>query len=203
MTSRQDPARQKYLAAAFKMPSMQTMMSRKTSITNAFVCAVIPILRPSLAEIDECLCILGMDPADVRCAYCGDKSSEWDHLRPLVVKRRPTGYISEIANLVPSCGKCNQSKGNSNWREWILSPAKNLSPTGRRLANVADRVARLEAFERWRSPTRIDFESILGLETWENYWSQCECVVDELRRCQQIADALREKIIEKLGGNHK
>ena len=59
--------------------------------------------------------VLGEEGA--RCAYCGDKASDWDHLRPLVVKRRPTGFISEIANLVPACGKCNQSKGNSPWRE--------------------------------------------------------------------------------------
>ena len=53
MTSPIDPARQKLLAAAFQMPSMQTIMSRKTSITNAFVCAVIPVVRPSLSEVDE------------------------------------------------------------------------------------------------------------------------------------------------------
>ena len=140
MTLPLDAARQKLLASAFKMPLIQTMMSRKTSITNAFVCAVIPIIRPSLAEIDEALCILGMDPHDVRCAYCGERSSEWDHLRPLVVNRRPTGYISEISNLVPSCGKCNQSKGNKPSREWILSKAK-LSPAGRGIADLADRIA--------------------------------------------------------------
>ncbi len=148
MTSVVDPARRKALAAAFDMPSMQKIMSRKTSITNAFVCAVIPVLPPLLEEIDEALCILGMDPWNVRCAYCGDAKSEWDHLRPLVLKRRPTGYISEIANLVPSCGKCNQSKGNSDWHEWIVNPTKKRSPTGRGLANVAEHVARLEEYER-------------------------------------------------------
>jgi hypothetical protein len=31
----------------------------------------------------------------------------------LVEEKEPIGYISEIRNLVPVCGKCNQSKGNS------------------------------------------------------------------------------------------
>ena len=53
MKSPTDAVRQKALAAAFKMPSMQKIMSRKTSITNAFVCAVIPVLHPSLSEIEE------------------------------------------------------------------------------------------------------------------------------------------------------
>ena len=104
-----DKERAKLLRSAFHMPSVQTMVSRKSSITNAFVNAIIPVVPPSMEEIEEALRILAMTPDDVRFAYCGDRSSEWDHLRPLVKARRPTGFISEIGNLVPSCGKCNQS----------------------------------------------------------------------------------------------
>jgi hypothetical protein len=185
------------LAAAFAMPSVQTMVSRKSSITNAFVNSVIPSVPPTHDEIEQALGILGMEPHDVRCAYCGGKATEWDHLRPLVVKRRPTGFITEIANLVPCCAKCNQSKGNKAWRDWILSKAK-LSPTGRGIADVAERVARLEAYERWRSPTRIDLESLVGKDDWEKYWSLCENVIEELRKCQEVADSLRAKVIEHL-----
>src|SRR4051812_27975243 len=116
-----DNVRAKVLQAAFRMPSVQTMVSRKSSITNAFVNAIIPVVPPTVAEIAEALRILGMEAEDVRCAYCGDKSTEWDHLRPLVKARRPTGFISEIGNLVPACGKCNQSKGNSGWESWMRS----------------------------------------------------------------------------------
>ena len=192
-----DDHRRKILTAAFQMPSVQTMVSRKSSITNAFVSAIIPVIAPSHDEIEEALRILGMEPHDPRCAFCGDKATEWDHLRPLVLQRRPTGYVSEIANLVPACGKCNQSKGNKPWREWILSSAR-LSPTGRGLAGVADRVARLEAYEKWRTPTRVNFESVLGREGWEHYWSLCEAVVEELRTCQKVADTIRAKISESL-----
>ncbi len=192
-----EDARQKLLAACFWMPSVQTMVSRKSSITNAFVSAVIPSIPPSLEKIEQALAILQIDPSDMRCAYCGDAASEWDHLRPLVMQRRPTGFISEIANLVPSCGKCNQSKGNKPWRDWMLSSAK-LSPTGRQIANVADRVARLEAFEKWRVPTKIDFESILGKEAWESYWALCEKVNNDLRQHQQVADSMRVRIVDTL-----
>lgn len=200
MTTASDGSRRKLLAVAFQMPSAQTMVSRKSSITNAFVNAVIPAVPPTHDEVEEVLKTLGMEPSDVRCAYCGDKATEWDHLRPLVVKRRPTGFITEIANLVPACGKCNQSKGNKPWRDWMLSRAK-LSPTGRGVANVADRVARLEAYERWRSPIKVDFESIVGRETWEHYWSLCEAVIDELRRNQQVADSIRARIVEAVSRN--
>ena len=192
-----DDARAKLVLAAFRMPAAQTMKARKTSITNAFVSALIPLIPPSLEEIDEALRILGMEPHDVRCAYCGDKWTEWDHLRPLVMKRRPTGFISEIANLVPACGKCNQSKGNKPWREWMLSQAK-LSPTGRGITNLNQRIERLEAYERWRSPTKLDFNAFIPSDTWEHYWSLCERVIEDMNRCQEFANAIQAQVIERL-----
>ena len=185
-----DDHRRKILAAAFQMPSVQTMVSRKSSITNAFVSAIIPVIVPTHGEIEEALRILGIEANYVRCSYCGDKASEWDHLRPLVLKRRPTGYISEIANLVPACGKCNQSKGNKPWREWMLSTAR-LSPTGRAISGVAERIERLENYEKWRTATKVDFESALGRDGWEHYWSLCESVIEQLRQCQLVADNVR------------
>jgi endonuclease I len=109
-------------------------MARTSSITNAFYNGIIPVIEPTEKEIDNVLDILEINKNNVTCCYCGDVATEWDHLRPLIVGKKPTGYISEIANLVPCCGKCNQSKGNKNWEEWINSSAK-LSP---RIRNVKD-----------------------------------------------------------------
>jgi hypothetical protein len=183
------------LRKAFRMPSVQTMMSRKSSITNAFVNSIIPVIEPSPDEIREALTILGMRCDDVRCAYCGAVASEWDHLRPLVVNRRPTGYISEIANLVPSCGKCNQSKGNKNWEAWVLSNAPQ-SPRSRGVADLAQRVERLRSYERWRRPVCIRFEEILGPELWAEYWRKLDEAIEFMRECQAFADDLRHRIVE-------
>jgi hypothetical protein len=192
-----DDARRKIIVAAFRMPLVQTMVQRKSSITNAFVNSVIPVVVPTAEEILEALTILGMVPEDVRCAYCGDQSTEWDHLRPLVHNRRPTGFISEIANLAPSCGKCNQSKGNKAWRPWMLGAAPR-SPGGRKIGDLADRIVRLEAYERWRPPTKVAFELILGNEVWEHYWSLCEDINKELREAQTVADKIRATVVERL-----
>lgn len=192
MTESLDPDLQRDLLRVFRMPSVQTMVSRKSSITNAFVSAIIPVIPPTPAEIQEAISILGLDHTDLRCAYCGDKSPEWDHLRPLVLQRRPTGYVSEIANLVPSCGKCNQSKGNKHWQTWMRSSARQ-SPGGRGIPDLQDRIARLEAFERWRPPTRVDFEQILGQEEWDAYWHIWEELMQSMSECQGVADALKCK----------
>lgn len=94
----------------FQMPTPMKILGRSSSITNAFINSIIPVIYPTEDNVREALKILEMDVDGVSCAYCGDKPTEWDHLRPLVLKQRPTGYISEIHNLVPACGKCNQSK---------------------------------------------------------------------------------------------
>jgi hypothetical protein len=189
--------RVKILLAAFWMPSVQTMVSRKSSITNAFVNAILPNIQPCAEEIELALQILKMEPTDVRCSYCRNKATEWDHLRPIVINLRPTGYISEIANLVPSCAKCNQSKRNAFWKDWMLSSA-GLSPTARRLPNVPELISRLEEYERWKSPTKLDFEKILGDENWHNYWSKWEAINIELRKCQDFADSLRAQISQAI-----
>jgi hypothetical protein len=183
------------LRRAFRMPAIQSMKSRKTSITNAFVSAIIPVVRPTTEEILEALKILGMTPSSVECIYCGDKCNAWDHLRPIVVGRRPTGYISEIANLVPACQPCNSSKGNSQWKQWMLGGAPQC-PKSRNVTEVEKRVLRLEAYERWRVPTIVDFESIVGAEVYAGYWRELDRVILELEQSQAMADRLRATIAE-------
>jgi hypothetical protein len=192
-----DKQLQRQLLKAFRMPKKQGIMSRKSSITNAFVIAVIPIVPPTLDEIRHALSILEMDHLDVRCAYCGDPSKVWDHLRPLVIKRRPTGYITEIANLLPSCGQCNSSKRNESWRDWMLSQV-DLSPTARQIADVSERIARIAKYEQWKTPRKIDFSAIIGHDEWEHYWSLCERIVDEMRQCQDVAKSMKQRIDEAL-----
>lgn len=183
----------KQLRKAFRMPAVQSMTSRKTSITNAFVSSIIPVVRPTPEEIAEALAVLGMTPETVSCVYCGDKCNAWDHLQPLVVNRRPTGYISEIANLVPACQPCNSSKGNARWREWMAGKASQ-SPTTRGINDVQLRLARLEAYERWRQPTLVNFEAIVGQKVYAEYWQELDRIIGEMERSQAIANELRTSI---------
>ena len=93
---------------AFSMPNRVKIPARSSSITNSFVQSLIPEVTPTDEDVVEVLQLLEIDPSDPRCAYCGDPTTEWDHLRPLVKDKLPTGFVSEIGNLVPACGKCNQ-----------------------------------------------------------------------------------------------
>ena len=176
----------------FAMPKPVRITGRSSSITNSFVNGIIPVIWPTPDQVDEALLVLGMQSAVV-CAYCGDAATEWDHFRPLVIAQKPTGYISEIHNLVPACGKCNQSKGNKNWREWMLGSAR-LAPAARGIPDLDDRVARLEAFERWGRPTTVDFESLVGADLWSEHWRNHRDILALMRVAETTAEQIRQRI---------
>lgn len=152
---------------------------RTTSITNSFVQAVIPWVQPSAEERREALSALGMSDDDLRCAYCSGSPSDWDHLRPLVRDKRPTGYISDYRNLVPSCGRCNQSKGASEWRSWLHGNAPG-SPRRRGIIDVSREAEALERFEVWGSVVPLDIEALVPASLWNEHWVNHETVVAAL-----------------------
>ncbi len=170
----------------FDLPSRGRVDGRTSSITAAFFQAITPVIPPSDDDVAEALAVLGMTTGNCRCAYCGDPRTEWDHFRPIVKGRLPTGYITEIANLVPACGKCNQSKGNKNWKEWMLSTAAR-SPKRRGISDLDERVSRLEAYERWRDPVCIDYAAIVGPERWSHYRNLLDTAVAHLSEAQKVA----------------
>jgi hypothetical protein len=183
----------------FAMPKPVRIAGRSSSITNSFVNGIIPVVPPTLEQVDEALRILGMETIVV-CAYCGDPASEWDHLRPLVVGKQPTGYISEIHNLVPACGKCNQSKGNKPWRTWMFSSAR-LSPETRGVAGLGAKADRLAAYERWETPTLVDFASVVGEQLWDEHWRNHETILRAMRDAEITADLIRLRVAASRAGD--
>jgi HNH endonuclease len=179
--------------SCFLRPRPIKITGRTSSVTNAFVNGVIPCIPPSETEVQEVLDLLGLSADDLRCAYCGDAATEWDHLRPLISGKRPTGYITEIANLVPACGKCNQSKSGSAWRKWITGLAKR-SPATRGVPNLEARIERLERFESWREPVVFDFEKVVGSELWARHWSNWEKLCGLMHECERTAEEVRQAI---------
>lgn len=178
------------------MPNAVRITGRSSSITNSFVNGIVPIVKPTEAEIDEALAVLGMTDKVV-CAYCGDPATEWDHLRPLVEAQRPTGFIHEIHNLVPACGKCNQSKGNKPWRSWMLGSAR-LSPATRGIADLDKRIVVLERYENWGEPTHVDFAQMVGEELWDQHWANHAALLDQMRAAEKVVDLIRARITDAL-----
>ena len=181
------------LREAFDMPTSMKITGRSSTLTNAFTSSITPQVEPSDEEIGRALQILQLDAADLRCAYCGDPCTEWDHLRPLVVDKRPTGYITEIRNLVPACGKCNQSKGNKHWKDWMMSKARR-SPSTRQISNLAEKIRRLEAYEKWGNVSPVPFEAMVDTTLWSKHWDNHQKLLSMMKKSQETADELRAAI---------
>lgn len=194
--SEQYADRAMHMLKAFRMPKPVKIMGRTSSITNAFVNGIIPCISPSDDDILIALKVLEQDENDVRCAYCGDPMTEWDHLNPLIMDQRPTGYISEIANLVPSCGKCNQSKGNSEWKKWVYGNAK-LSPRGRGIKNIDHRAKLIENYESEFHPRILVFEEIVGKELWNRHWKNHQDLLNKMKEVQELSNIIKDKIAEE------
>ena len=178
----------------FQMPKSIKIIDRSSSITNAFFNGIIPSIEPTNEQIEKVLEILNIDKDNITCCYCGDKATEWEHFRPLIVKKKPTGYITEIHNLVPSCSKCNQSKGNKNWCEWIISEAK-LSPKKRNVKDLEEKINRLKDFDKWEKPIIIEnFEAIVGKTLWEQHNNNLDEIQNKMKEYQKNADEIKKKL---------
>ncbi|MEW6595552.1 MAG: HNH endonuclease [Thermodesulfobacteriota bacterium] len=174
----------------FDLPGRSKITGRKSTITGLFLTSITPIIEPTDAEVREALAVLGMTESHCVCACCGDRRTEWDHFRPIVKDRKPTGYITEIANLVPSCGKCNQSKGNKPWQQWITSSARH-APANRNVADLPQRIKRLEAYETWRKPVMIDYIEVLGADEWGKHMQFLDQVLKLLAEAENHAAVCR------------
>ena len=194
----------------FKMPKQKKITSMKSSITNAFVNSIIPAFRPTSDEIKEALKILGIDEIEqasenweigsIPCSYCGDPATEWDHLRPLVSEKESTGYISEIQNLVPSCGKCNQSKGNTEWKTWMRGAA-NGSPTSRGVKDLEKRIERIRKYSNWKKPREVNLDDLVekGLvkkELSDRHRQNQDQLFEMMKKAQETASEIYNIIRE-------
>ena len=175
----------------FKIPSKAIIRARTSTITNAFVQSIIPVREPQDAEIMEVLRILEMEPDHVTCAYCGSPAvSTWDHFFPLVVDKLPTGYITEIYNLVPCCSSCNSSKGSKNWELWILNRFPESTERNRRIQH-------LSAYEHWgdNRRTKIDFVSLVHADDWRTYWDKRAELFKKMEEAQSLANQILSTVI--------
>ena len=70
-----------------------------------------------------------------QCVFCGSSEvKRWDHLVP--VNR---GGETVLGNMVPACARCDDSKGDKPFEEWMISDAKQ-SPRSRGVGDIEDRI---------------------------------------------------------------
>ena len=167
--------------------------SRTSTITNAFVQSIMPSVEPSNEEVAEALAILGMTIDNLSCVYCGVSATDWDHLRPLVKGKRPTGFLNEIRNLVPACNRCNQSKSGTDWRRWMEGNAKG-SPKARGIVDIGKRIETLTAYEEWANRRSLQLRDDVPEELLDTHWKNLDEITAKMQDAQRHADRLQSVI---------
>lgn len=173
---------------------------RISAVTNSFVQSIVPREGLSENELVSLREILGQ-PAHgpLSCVYCDAEATEWDHLRPLVVARRPSGNRNIFGNLVPSCGPCNHSKGSQDWEKWLQGSAPK-SPASRNIADLEQRIAKIRTYASHCDGTAVEVDLYDG-DKYAEYWRKLDLIVAQMREAQLLADELRQSAQIKLANN--
>ena len=77
----------------------------------------------------------------------------------------------------------------------MYSNAK-LSPKSKQIADLDRRAARLESYEKWGTPTCVDFETVVGAERWQQHWDNWQLIMDSMRSAQTHAQLINEMVAE-------
>ena len=181
----------------FKMPTKSTLKQRKSTIANAFAISITPYIKPTNKEILQMLELLKIE--DGKCVYCLGRATTTDHFRPLVESANPSGYISDIKNLVPCCSTCNSSKGRKKWDDWYLSD-KNVC----RLHNLG--LTDIEIQKRYQiikeyseiGEKKLNYKEIVGEDMWNEFLRRKSELNKLLDENQIFCDQLNLKIIKYL-----
>jgi hypothetical protein len=120
-----------------------------------------------------------------------------EHFRPLVKGTFPTGYGSDIYNLVPSCKFCNENKGNSDWNEW-MADSKNPGIT------ISDdhskRVEVLKGFQDWGNGKVIciPYIELVGEQKWNEYISKYGELLNFMDDMNQLQKDIRNEVKKRI-----
>lgn len=185
------------MSKKFKLPTKSDLKSRSSTISNAFAISITPYIVPGESDTEGYYDSLGIKEG--QCAYCLGDGNGRDHLKPLVKNGMPTGYITDIHNIVPCCQRCNSAKGAKSFREWYLSPenVSRLKRFGLDDATIENRYSIICKFEE-SIPAPIDYKAIVGEEMWNEYQDRRMALLKSLADNQAFCDLIRKKVLNEI-----
>ena len=123
------------------------------------------------------------------CVYCGSPDvKRWDHL----IAVSEFG-LSRMGNLVLACARCDDSKGNRPYDEWMRGPAK-YSPASRGdIPNVEARIRRIEGFVQRYGTRPVPLEERLSPSELREHEGIVRTLQSVYRRANRLVDNFRER----------
>ncbi len=75
----------------------------------------------------------------------------------------------------------------------MLRDAK-LSPKTKGINDLKERINRLEKYEKWGRPTKVDFQNIVGSQVLEQHWKNWESLQETMRKALKFAEQINTKV---------
>lgn len=162
------------------------MKGRSSTISNAFACALAPYHKFEKIKVVAAMKVLGLDPDDLKCIYCGENAATWDHLISIVKNSEFRGYGHQIGNLVPSCRLCNESKGSKNFEDFLTQrPGSGRKALVKKLSRY---------LKRFSNEIDIKKSKKKYVALWTRYERLRQDVLFKMVEADKIAEKLRESL---------
>ena len=133
--------------------------------------------KPEQAEV----LALFFGTGEPECVYCGSPEIwRWDHVVPVM-----QGGEAVLGNMVPSCPRCDDSKRDLPFEEWMVSDAR-WSPATRQVPDVQQRAERISEYVQHFGYAPRTLEQRLD----EAEWSRVAQIRYTLQLARQEMDSL-------------
>jgi hypothetical protein len=122
------------------------------------------------------------------CAFCGAKQApRKDHLVPVI-------HCGDFVrrNVVPACQKCDDSKGQKGYREWMLNSNSRGSLKARGFTEEQIR-KRIELIEEWQSGYRPRTEAELFGKDYATYQQILRKMEQLCEESEQMTDRVKSR----------
>lgn len=182
----------KHKISGFNYPTADNIQGRTSTICRSMACTLLKREACTIEKEEEWKKFF----PNKTCAYCGKPANHLDHLFPLIVDRKPTGYGTEPGNLVPCCRECNQPKGNLHWEVYMRSDNCNHigdATTSNPQIAKEKRILNIKEFQTLMPAEKIIIDD-LTLQKWNEILHMFD---DSLKKAQEELVALRKELYKK------
>lgn len=59
------------------------------------------------------------------------------------------------------------------------------------VVSLEERIRLLEKYEYWKEPTKMDFASIVGEDTWETHWNNWSKIIELMQESQETSEKIK------------
>ncbi|CYU87155.1 TPA: HNH endonuclease [Streptococcus suis] len=180
----------------FKMPKKTTINSRITTVRNSAFNGILPIEKPDSDDIKFIEMLLKTKNGRFLCGYCGKtEATETDHINPLIIAGKPSGYIHEISNLIPVCGSCNSIKSNLTITDFFENDKFKLKVGDKLDERKLTFDQYTKYFEnKYGKVVKLNFEEIIDEKLWNDYLDKTSEIFELMKSSSEMYIEIKEQL---------